>query len=417
MGKIRIVGLGPTDEGDLTQRAMDCLLDDTPKILRTDHHDSVAFLKKHRIPYTTYEYLYESKDDFQEIYSEIADDLLKRAASGDVTYCVPGHPLIAEQSVLNIMEKTDNYEMINGMSFLEPVLTAVGRDPISGLKLIDGDNFSDLDLDIHVDSIVTQVYNQRIASSLKLALSERYGDEHPVAVLEHAGSKRESVRWLPVYELDRNISYGHETSLFVPKGEGQDLRSLVEVARSLRGPGGCPWDQKQTHASMKQNVIEEAYEVVEAIEEDDPLALEEELGDLLFQVVLHSEIAREEGDFTLESVSARIAEKLIRRHPHVFQGHYEDWETIKGEETGRVQLKDKLTHYRALPALLHGQKALRLLMREGKIDDFQEFLQNYPDPVARGLVQWIYEAEKSDIDTETAVKKLLHDFTCGLESN
>jgi tetrapyrrole methylase family protein/MazG family protein len=118
------------------------------------------------------------------------------------------------------------------------------------------------------------------------------------------------------------------------------FQTLMDIVARLRAPGGCPWDREQTHESLKRNLLEESYEVIEAIDQGDPAVLSEELGDLLVQVAFHADIAKEAGDFQLEDVLRKINAKLVRRHPHVFaDGHAKDaqevernWEQIKAEE-------------------------------------------------------------------------------------
>ncbi|MQG45283.1 MAG: nucleoside triphosphate pyrophosphohydrolase [SAR202 cluster bacterium] len=118
------------------------------------------------------------------------------------------------------------------------------------------------------------------------------------------------------------------------------FQTLMDIVARLRAPGGCPWDREQTHESLKRNLLEESYEVIEAIDQGDPAVLSEELGDLLVQVAFHADIAKEAGDFQLEDVLREINAKLVRRHPHVFaDGHAKDarevernWEQIKAEE-------------------------------------------------------------------------------------
>lgn len=150
---------------------------------------------------------------------------------------------------------------------------------------------------------------------------------------------------------------------------GDAVEQLVETMARLRGEGGCPWDREQTHASLRPYVLEEAYEVTEAIDRGDSRALREELGDLLLQVIFHAQIAAEEGRFDLGDVAIGLREKLIRRHPHVFgeliardaATVVRNWERLKGEEE-----KDDLP--RAMPALMRGQKILRRAAAFG-IDD------------------------------------------------
>lgn len=416
MGKLCIVGLGPMGENGLTKEAMEIINNGNPNFLRTDQHESISYFKKNQIPYTSYDDYYETKENFVDIYESITQDLIRRAEKQDINYFVPGHPLIAEKTVLNIIQSGASYEIINGMSFLEPVLSIVGRDPIDGLKLVDGDDFSDLDLDIHTDTIITQVYNHRIVSNLKLAIGDIYGDTHELYLISHGGiPEKEQVHKVKTFELDRVAELTHETSIFLPKikhGVRYDLRDLMEITRILRGKNGCPWDMEQTHKSMKANLIEEAYEVVHAIEKEDMFDLEEELGDLLFQILFHSDIASEEGHFNLTDITSSISEKLIRRHPHVFSDGEADWDGIKMQETKQTSLQERLNHLQGLPALLHGQKALRLLKKEGKEDYINQTLLKdtnslNEENLGRILLFWINKAEEMGIDVESTLKQTL----------
>lgn len=151
------------------------------------------------------------------------------------------------------------------------------------------------------------------------------------------------------------------------------FEQLVDIMRKLRAPGGCPWDAEQTHESLTRYLLEETYEVIEAIDEKSPLHLKEELGDLLLQPVFHAAIAEEAGDFTIDDVISTLCDKLIRRHPHVFgnlvitdsAGQVENWEKIKKQEKGNALRTSALSGVPAhLPALLKahkiGEKAARV---------------------------------------------------------
>src|SRR3954468_23762431 len=140
---------------------------------------------------------------------------------------------------------------------------------------------------------------------------------------------------------------------------------LRELVATLRGPGGCPWDREQTHASLRGGLLEEAYEVVAAIDSGDDVNLREELGDLLLQVVFHSQLAEEEGRFNADDVAREITAKLVRRHPHVFGTEnlgdsgavLQRWDEIKRAEKGSDEAASLLDHIPAgLPALLHAEK-------------------------------------------------------------
>lgn len=166
--------------------------------------------------------------------------------------------------------------------------------------------------------------------------------------------------------------------------ERYDFDDLCQVVLLLRSEGGCPWDIEQTHKSIRNDFIEETYEVIEAIDTSDPVLLREELGDVLLQVVFHAQIETEEGRFDIHDVANDICVKLIHRHPHVF-GEVKvkdstevlgNWEQIKSEEKSRVTLTDKLTSIPPmLPALIRAQKV-------GKKASFFDF-ENIEDVYAK----------------------------------
>lgn len=151
----------------------------------------------------------------------------------------------------------------------------------------------------------------------------------------------------------------------IPPGDLGSFQTLVDIVARLRGPGGCPWDLEQTHQSLKRNLLEEAYEVLEAIDRDDHRLLSEELGDLLVQVAFHAHIASEAGEFELSDVLTHINEKLVRRHPHVFgdasaadaREVERNWEKIKeAERAEKGERKSPVDGIpRDLPALSYAQ--------------------------------------------------------------
>lgn len=158
-----------------------------------------------------------------------------------------------------------------------------------------------------------------------------------------------------------------------PETTQSRFERLMEIMRKLRAPGGCPWDAEQSHASLKRYLLEEAYEVIEAIDADDPKLLKEELGDLLLQPVFHAAIAEEKGQFTMDEVLDAINEKLVRRHPHVFgdevietsAAQVQNWEKIKTREKG-VERKSALSGIPPhLPALMKAQKITEKAARVG----------------------------------------------------
>jgi MazG family protein len=162
-------------------------------------------------------------------------------------------------------------------------------------------------------------------------------------------------------------------SLVPPDPALPPLQQLRGIVAQLRGPGGCPWDREQSHASLRGGLLEEAYEVVEAIDAADDANLREELGDLLLQVVFHSQLAEEEGRFDFDDCARAISEKLVRRHPHVYAAEsaanssavLKRWDQIKREEKGAPEHHSILEGIsEGLPALLHAEKIQK---RAGKV--------------------------------------------------
>lgn len=326
---IHVVGLGPGSLDKLSVGAHRLLFSGMPVVLRTAVHPVVDELRREGLHFTAFDELYEQGERFEEIYGEMADRLLSMARTqGDVVYAVPGHPLMGERSVQILRERAAAAEVEvrigPGQSFLDDVCAAVGLDPVDGLLLLDATALSDEQLQPGLTAVIAQVYQPSIASDVKLTLMEVYPDEHLVWVVRAAGVPgEEQVRQVPLYELDRVPGIDHLTSVVVPPlppglPRRRHLWFAVDVVRRLRAPDGCPWDKEQTHASLRRYAIEEAYEVAHAIDTGDPDDLAEELGDLLLQVLLHAQIASEQGDFNVRDVFAGLAEKLIRRHPHVF---------------------------------------------------------------------------------------------------
>ncbi len=356
MAKISVVGLGPGDIAGLPMGTYRLLKSGQKVILRTAVHPVVDTLRQEGIAFSTFDELYETGEDFAQIYEEMAHRLVNAARQeGQVVYAVPGHPLMAEQSVQNLfrlaLEAGDvEVEVGAGQSFLDAVCSALKVDPIEGFLLLDGTQLNPNSLQPGLHTFVVQVYSPFVASEVKLSLMEVYPDDYPVTVVRAAGVKGlEQISTVPLHELDHVPWVDHLTTVYLPPSADEAVRyrdpwHLVDLVETLRGPDGCPWDRKQTHKSLRKYVIEEAYEVAHAIDEADPFALCNELGDLLLQVLLHAQIARETGDFSIRDIYEALAAKLVRRHPHVFGDQRAAnvaeanrlWAQVKAEEAGRA---------------------------------------------------------------------------------
>ncbi|MGN1401645.1 MAG: nucleoside triphosphate pyrophosphohydrolase [Bacillus sp. (in: firmicutes)] len=316
---------------------------------RTIDHPVIDELKNDGVEFISFDHVYEKHDDFAAVYEEISDFLIEQAKKADVLYTVPGHPMVAEMTVQLLIEKTTEkgirLNIEGGQSFLDDLFTAVKLDPIDGFQLLDGTALKREDIRMTQALIIGQVYDAFIASEVKLTLMELYPDDYQVAIVTAAGSDKESIKWIPLYELDRGVSISNLTSVYVPAVKKDKLlyknfdflRHVIDV---LRGPAGCPWDREQTHESLKKYAIEEVYELIDAINSDDPDEIIAELGDVLLQVMLHARIGEDEGMFSIDDVIESVNEKMIRRHPHVFGNVQLDsaeevvsnWEMIKEQE-------------------------------------------------------------------------------------
>lgn len=421
MGKIFVVGLGPGSVDALTLGAINRIESGKKNFLRTEKHPTKKYFTDKNIDYKSYDYIYDTKEEFIEVYKSIVEELKIEAQKEDeINYYVPGNPLVAEKTVELMIEEGLDVEIISGMSFIEPIIELVKRDPVNGLKIVDGAVFDSFNVDINVDMIITQVYNHRILSEVKIILSEIYGDEHVVYLIHSAGIKEdEQMLEIPVFELDRIGEIGALSSIFVPKIEETnkkifDFNDIMCIMRVLRGYEGCPWDIEQTHESLRECLLEEAYEVVDAIDSGDIDNLIEELGDLLLQVIFHSQIAYEEGEFNPIDVTSNLANKLILRHPHVFlQKNVENssevvynWNKIKYANRDITSLSGKLRDIPRLPALMMSSKVQDKAADvgfdwddiQGPIDKVKEEFQEVLDAMEEfGLSDEHVEGELGDL--------------------
>ncbi|GAA6381492.1 nucleoside triphosphate pyrophosphohydrolase [Intestinibacter bartlettii] len=372
MGKISIVGLGPGDYSLISQGALELLQSSNRIFLRTEKHPTVDQLKQ-QIDYTSLDYFYEKEENFENVYLHISKFIIDESKKGDIVYAVPGHPRVAEKTVgiIENLARQNNVEVevIASMSFVDAMFNYLAVDPADGFRLIDAFELENSPIDPKTNTIITQVYDEFIASNVKIKLMDYYDDEQEVYIVNGAGIKgQEQKVSVKLYEIDRYRElFNYLTSLYIPKSTKKmyntvyDLQSIMKV---LRSPEGCEWDKKQTHETLKKSLIEEAYEVNQAIDNDDIDELIEELGDILLQVVFHSQIGEEEGFFNLGDITSAICKKLIHRHPHVFKNENIDmnefdktWEDLKREEKGETTVTEGLKRIPAyLPALMKAQK-------------------------------------------------------------
>jgi len=379
--RVVVVGLGPAG-ADLLLPAARAALERVPiRFVRTARHPAVGALAADGIRLESLDLLYDTADDLDTVYAAIADRVVETARErGEIAYAVPGSPTIAERSVELVRTAGIDVELIPGISFVDLAWWRLAIDPMRGARVVDARAFAVDAAGASGPMLIAQCDSRLVCSEVKLALLEALPPDHDVVVLQRLGLPDERVFTVALADVDRDVDPDHLTSLFVDTGAaavGPELARLLALTERLRGPGGCPWDAKQTHHSLRRHVLEEAYEVVEAIEElpadapkgEIPLgaydALEDELGDLLFQVMIQSVLASEAGAFTVADVARAVHTKLVRRHPHVF-GDVQvndanevvtNWEQIKKSEKDDDSLVAGVGA--GLPALIAAQKLFR----------------------------------------------------------
>lgn len=349
MHHLTVIGLGAGDLEQLSLGVYRKLKEAQLIMARTDQHPAVEELRNEGVTITSFDAIYEKHDSFQRVYEEIVSELLFLCKEQPVTYVVPGHPLVAEQTIQLLVEKERagivELDIVGGNSFLDPIFAALRIDPIEGFQLLDGTDLNRDDVHMTQHVLIGQVYDAFIASEVKLSLMEKYRYDYPVTIVTAAGSASEKLRTVPLFELDRVTEIDNLTTIYVPpvleqKNRLKEWSTFREIIAALRAPDGCPWDREQTHQSLKPYLVEETHELLEAIENEDDEGMIEELGDVLLQVFLHAQIGEEDGYFTLEEVLETIGAKMIRRHPHVFGDKdlansdevMQTWQEIKAEE-------------------------------------------------------------------------------------
>ncbi|MCE2709910.1 MAG: nucleoside triphosphate pyrophosphohydrolase [Ilumatobacteraceae bacterium] len=375
---VTVVGLGPGPVGLVTQETIEAISSSTTRFVRTTRHPSATLVGSA----VSFDDEYERHDTFAEVYAAIAARVADAALkNGSALYAVPGSPGVLEDGVRRLLaDERLEVRVLSAVSFLDLAWLRLGIDPVDvGVRLVDAHRFAESAANSAGPFLVAQCHADWVLSEIKLAHESARGDER-VTVLHHLGLADERVLETTWDDLDRlERSHGlvvdHLTSLYVPQlaePVAGEMARLHALARTLREQ--CPWDREQTHASLVRYLIEETYEVVDALnalDEDDPStdeALIEELGDLLYQIEFHTTIAEQQGRFSLADVARTTHEKLVRRHPHVF-GDVQatnagdvvtTWDEIKRAERAAKIVDDAPDFFagvsRAAPSLSLAQK-------------------------------------------------------------
>ena len=331
--EIVVVGLGPADEALLTLGTMRAIEAHEHRYLRTARHPAASAVLKAQ----SLDHFYETHETFAQVYAAIVAYLFTEAQiHGRILYAVPGSPAVAEHTVEMLLAQSREQgvlvTVIAALSFVDLTWIRLQRDPLAErVTIIDGHRFVDDVAGRPGPYLVSQCHSQAVLSEIKLALSEAVLDPATlpqITVLQRLGLPDERITTVAWHELDQRITADHLTSLYIPElpdALGTAAAKMHTLMRTLRE--NCPWDAEQTAVSLAPYVLEEAAELVEAIEalgdvdltENEAIAhYADELGDVAFQAFFHACLAEEEGWFTLADVLDRLHDRLVFRHPHVF---------------------------------------------------------------------------------------------------
>lgn len=343
---IRIIGLGPGTLDRLPVPVRALLLDEEWAVIaRTVHHPAAAELAALR-DVVFCDDLYEVADTFSDVYAAITQKVVDMSADRPVVYAVPGSPTVGEFAVKQIVSTASAVEIVPGESFVDAILCEMRYDPFDrGLQILNGHALPD-PLILDKPSIIGHLDTPETLADVLDAVGRVIPEDAEVTLLSGLGAPDAKVVVDVPNTFDLGLA-GLRTSLFVDVEPG-GLVGAIEVMRRLREE--CPWDQEQTHQSLVKNLVEETYELIEAIgrlprDGEDWVAyaaVEDELGDVLLQVLFHEAIAREQGAFDIDGVAEVLRQKLVRRHPHVFgdtevagaSDVKQNWDRIKVEESG-----------------------------------------------------------------------------------
>lgn len=373
--RLCIIGLGLTEQ-ELPPRNAERLRSGGTLFLQTAQCAGASWLEQWGVAFRSMDQLYEDAADFDTFLEAVVDSLWQ-CGEEEVLYAVPGTPEgLPILSAFSAKCQSEGVELdvYPALGYADAALaTAAQHIVLSGTAMRCFANAVPERINVDMPLCVQEIDNPFLAGDLKLALTQRYDEEQEIyfAVWERDCYKLSDAT--PLYTIDRQPETFYDASLclIIPAVDSTtmtqpyDTEDLLAIVRRLRAPDGCPWDKEQTHQSLRSGLLEEAYEVADAIDTSDDAALEEELGDLLLQIAFHAVLAQEQGAFSYRDVSSAIAQKMILRHPHVFADAHVTtsdevllrWEEIKKKEKGQSTATETLEAVpRAFPALQRAQK-------------------------------------------------------------
>lgn len=353
-----ILGVGAGGADTLTLQGLEILKSGAKVFLQTDRAALADYLRKQGVEFETLDDVYDAAEDFDELAQAAAEKV--KAADGILAvYGSVWQNELAQACI----ERAPDAEVIAGVSFAEYALSR-SKARSSGARVFSAGGEVTFDTDYTL--VITDVGDADIADELILKLLDEYPADFPVSVVSDKGTAQTTIHGLYEYrgwDFTCSIVIG---AVELMRKERFSLGDLSKVLRTLRAPGGCPWDREQTHESLMPYLIEESYEVLDAVQKEDMFALADELGDVLLQIVFHATIAEAHEEFNMGDVTDSICRKMINRHTHIFgddkcataEEVSRNWEKVKREQSGAKSVTE---------TLLQVPQTLTALMRAAKI--------------------------------------------------
>lgn len=353
----------PVHASQISIQALQCLQKATHVVLRIEQDSILAILQEHHIAYHSLESIYQNAEDYDDFHAQVANYLLE--LTGDIAYVVPDP---AFDNSVKYLQKKANVQILSGANFREEVLAQLQTQGASGVYTIPASELLLQNVHAKQNMLVTELGDTLLAGDVKLLLCDAFGDEYPITLFTL--QKQNLVQSnIALYELDMQ-QISAQSAIYIQgstfsernRYSFEDLQDIVAV---LRAPGGCPWDRKQTHETLRSSMIEEAHEVVGAITKNSMPDLCEELGDVLLQVVLHENIAKQKASFSMQDITSEICEKMIRRHTHIFgdvvcntaEEVLQSWEAVKQQEKGQESISQSMQEIEThIPTLMRADK-------------------------------------------------------------
>tara|TARA_B100000929_G_scaffold164628_1_gene130443 strand:- start:19336 stop:20733 length:1398 start_codon:yes stop_codon:yes gene_type:complete len=419
---VTVIGLGPGEPSFCSAKNLELIEEHEFRYVRTTRHPSSCLLGPNVV---SFDYIYESSDSFDEVYVTIVEELIAAAKKNqNILYAVPGSPFLAERTVQLLTEQTEvEIEVFPCLSFVDLAWSCLKIDPMEiGVRIVDAHRFATEAAGDRGPLLVTQIDSREILADIVAAVDSP--PTQPVTILQRLGLEDEKMQELQWEDLIEKVEPDHLTSCFIPHLESpiaSELQKFVDLVGVLRLQ--CPWDSEQTHSSLTSHLLEETYEVLEAIENfneetgEGSEDLEEELGDLLFQIVFHSRIAADDARFDLADVTKGIYEKLRRRHPRIFASEQDSplrdnpdsahkrWEELKKEEKKRSSVLDGIPD--ALPALAYAQKVFEKSKTLDLLDEKTYTGRPLPETdedLGNILLDLVFWAAKNNFEAERALR-------------